>query len=224
MDRYRALERELRRIGLTLDHPKVCMPNAILVDHANGFVSKGVYGNFLSHLDILKAAVRDGLNNVLILEDDAIFSHRIKTVPIEPVLETTEWDFCFLGHPLVVRPNPSGFVKSSEVFKWAHCYGVSRRIGPRLVSYLEDVIRRPAGDPLGGKMYIDGALSLFRSKSQDVVSLIAAPALSRQRGSRSSLAESRWYDENRVTSTFVDLARRSRDELWRRGLLKPTGD
>ena len=40
---------------------------------SNGFASRSVYGSFLSHLEIIGSAYRDGLDTVWILEDDAIF-------------------------------------------------------------------------------------------------------------------------------------------------------
>jgi hypothetical protein len=64
-------------------------------------------------------------------------------------------------------------------------------------------------------MYIDGALNLFRRLNPDVVSLLAAPALSAQRGSISSISKSHWYDANELTKPVAAIARRLRDELWR---------
>src|SRR5664280_3167766 len=75
-DRYRELARELRRLGIEITHGKVCIPDAPMPSEASGFPSKSIYGNFLSHLEILKSAQRDGLQSIWVLEDDAIFSHR----------------------------------------------------------------------------------------------------------------------------------------------------
>src|SRR5437879_2061689 len=82
-DRLNALGSELRRIGLDICHAKVQIPEPAMPDTANGFASKGVYGNFLSHLDILKRSHCDGLDSVLILEDDAIFSSKFLTQQIK---------------------------------------------------------------------------------------------------------------------------------------------
>lgn len=218
-DRLRALRGELRRVGFDIDNPKVTIPFAPEPADANGFPSRGVYGNFLSHLAILESAYQDGLQNVLVLEDDAIFSARFRTCPMVETLSSQPWDICFIGHALKLAPAPSGFLRSDAPFKWAHCYAVNRSAMPRLVDYLKATIERPVAHPAGGKMYIDGAFSLFRQQNPDVVSLLAAPSLSSQKGSPSNLSARKWYDENPLTKPIVASARAIRDELWRQDLI-----
>jgi len=46
---------------------------------------------------------------------------------------------------------------------------------PLLVAHLEQAVNRPVGDPLGGKLYIDAAFTLFRRFNPDVVALVANP-------------------------------------------------
>ncbi len=215
-DRLRALGAELRRIGFDIGCPKAVIPHAPEPSDANGFPSRGVFGNFLSHLDIIEAAWRDGLNNVLVLEDDAIFRAEFRTFPVAEVLTAQSWDICFIGHALNLAPHTDGFVRSDAPFKWAHCYAVNRSIMPRLVDYLKETMDRPAGHPAGGKMYIDGAFSLFRQRNPDVISLLSAPCQSSQKGSPSNLAGRRWYDKISLTRPAVIVARALRDELWRR--------
>jgi glycosyl transferase family 25 len=215
-DRLRALSAELRRIGFDIGSSKVAIPNAPEPSDANGFPSRGVFGNFLSHLNIIEAAWRDGLNNVLVLEDDAIFRARFQTFPVAERLASQRWDICFIGHALALAPHTDGFVRSDAPFKWSHCYAVNRSIMPRLVNYLRETMDRPAGHPLGGKMYIDGAYSLFRQQNPDVISLLSAPSQSSQKGSPSNLVGRRWYDKGPLTRPAVIVARAVRDELWRR--------
>ena len=69
-DRFRSLESELAQVGLNINDPKVSIPPAPMPETSNGFSSKGVYGNFLSHLQIIQQAYSDDLENVLVLEDD----------------------------------------------------------------------------------------------------------------------------------------------------------
>ena len=59
VDRLRGLEKELARIGLSLDDPRIGIPPAPMPQSLNGMPSKAVYGNFLSHLNILKEALAD---------------------------------------------------------------------------------------------------------------------------------------------------------------------
>jgi glycosyl transferase, family 25 len=215
-DRLRALGAELRRIGFDMSSPKVTIPAAPEPSHHNGFPSRGVFGNFLSHLDIVETAWRDGLKNVLVLEDDAIFRAQFRTYPVAEVLSSRPWDMCFIGHALNLAPHADGFVCTDAPFKWAHCYAVNRSVMPRLIDYLRETMNRPAGHPAGGRMYIDGAFSLFREHNPDLISLLSAPCQSSQKGSPSNLAGRRWYDKNSLTRPGVIVARALRDELWRR--------
>ena len=46
-DRFRALSRELSRIGIDIHGSKVSTPDPPMPETSNGFTSRGVYGNFL---------------------------------------------------------------------------------------------------------------------------------------------------------------------------------
>lgn len=219
VDRYRALVGELGRMGIEITHPKVCIPDAPMPPDANGFPGKGMYGSFLSHLEILKSAQNDNLQSVWVLEDDAIFSHRFvrEQNKIVDFLARSEWDICYFGHTLTneLESLPLGLPRYSGPFYWAHCYAVHARVLPRLIGYVEETIDRPSGDPRGGKMYIDAAYTLFRKFNPDVVTLVANPVLSVQRGSPSSLGQGYWYDRHPLARPVVGMLRAMRDECWR---------
>jgi GR25 family glycosyltransferase involved in LPS biosynthesis len=93
-DRLSKLEAELERVGLDVYGPKVCIPVAPRPIDANGFSSRGVYGNLLSHLSILAKAIAQDLEPVLILEDDAIFNHSFNNMQptIVQALRENNWD------------------------------------------------------------------------------------------------------------------------------------
>jgi glycosyl transferase family 25 len=219
-DRYDSLARELRALGADIRHSKIEIPFAPIPEDANGFPSRGVYGNFLSHLAILRQAMNDGLRNIWVLEDDAIFSRRMccnQGALVENLSKRT-WDLCFFGHSLdkkQLATMPVGLVSATADFKWAHCYAVNARVLPRLVTHLEQAVNRPSGDPLGGKLYIDAAFTLFRHFNPDVVVLAANPVLSVQKGSVSSLAQRKWYDEIVLARPVVAAARDVRDYYWK---------
>lgn len=221
-DRFRALRRELRWIGVDINDDKVRVPDAPRPSDANGFASRGVYGSYLSHLGILQEALREGLKTVWVLEDDAVFKRRLcfhrEQSRIVETLSTSIWDLCYLGHSLrqELRGMPAGLVAYSGPFMWAHCYAVHTRILPRLVAYLEQVIIRQPGHSEGGRMYIDGAYTLFRRLNPDVVSLVSNPCLSAQKGSPSGLAHGHWYDRYRVLRPFLSVARKAKGECWKR--------
>jgi len=218
-DRLRLIRKELRRCGADGHPEKVQIPYAPKPDDANGFTSRGVYGSYLSHLNILKDVLRDGIQTVWVLEDDATFSHRMVRDQAQTIefLQRNPWDMCFFGHSLhrELRGMPKGLIHHTASFRWAHCYAVHSRVLPRLIAYLEENMSNPRGDPRGGKMYIDPAYSFFRRFNPDVVSLVANPVMSIQRGSVSSLGGCNWYDRSRLLVPLVSLARSARDELWR---------
>jgi hypothetical protein len=218
-DRYGPLVAELRRMGIEITDGKVSIPHAPKPPEANGMASRGVYGSFLSHLEILKSAQRDTLETVWVLEDDALFSQRFvrEQSAIAEFLSRSEWDICYFGHTLTkeLKALEIGLPRYSGPFFWAHCYAVHARILPRLTAYLEETLRNPPGHPRGGKVYIDAAYSLFRKLNPDVVTLVSNPVLSVQRGSPSSLVHGHWYDRLPLTRPAIKTARILRDECWR---------
>ena len=219
-DRRRLILKELEPFGADIRPERVCVPHAPRPKDPNGFDSRSIYGSYLSHLEIVKEALREGLETVWILEDDATFSHRMRREQgqIAEFLGTHDWDFCFFGHSLrrELAGMPRGFVPNNAPFVWMHCYAVRGRILPRLIDYLEENIANPPGHPRGGKMYIDAAYYFFRMLNPDVVSLVANPKMSIQRGSDSSIAGRYWYNRVNVSKPLVSMARSARDELWRR--------
>lgn len=230
IDRLAALTKEFRRAGFDIDHPKVSIPPPPMPETAHGFPSRGVYGNFLSHLQIIQGAYSDGLDSVLILEDDAILSRHFKIhqPSIARCLRQNKWDVSFIGHSLAGKlpATSSGLVLFSGEFQWSHCYAMHRRLMPRVIKYFLSTIERAEGHPEGGKMYVDGAYNLFRRLNPDVTCLLSSPCLSVQKGSVSSLGASRWYDRYDVLHAPLRAIRSIRDEGWRRGLIniRPTGN
>lgn len=218
-DRFDSLSSEFRNLGIDMSHPKIDIPYAPRPETPNGFTSRGVYGNFMSHLEILRRAKDEGLRTVWVLEDDAIFSKRMCRLQAELVdkVRQDEWDLCFFGHSLnrELAMLPDGLVKPPADFIWAHCYAVHARVLPRIVAFLERALTLPAGHPEGGRLYIDAAFTLFRRFNPDVVALVSNPALSIQKGCYSSLAERRWYDDVGMMRPAVSAARSLRDYWWK---------
>jgi glycosyl transferase family 25 len=214
-DRLRALTKELARIDVNIDSAKVTIPDPPMPKTPNGFTSRGVYGSYLSHLEIIEAAYRDGIETIWVLEDDAIFGH----------LRDHEWDMCFIGHTVLHKElpdSPTGLLRFSGPFIWAHSYAVHRRIMPRLIEYLRLNEERESGHPEGGKMYIDAAFFFFRQQNPDVTCIVSSPCLSVQKGSPSSLNPNR-YERYFGTRFFMNVARAVRDECWRQGWLRIDG-
>jgi glycosyl transferase family 25 len=223
-DRWRALIKELRACGIDIKDPKVVVPHAPMPSTANGFRSRGVYGSFLSHLEILETAYKDGLETVWTIEDDAIFSKRFRRQQeqIARYLRENEWDLCFIGHSAgkEIPNSPTGLLRYSGPFIWAHSYAVHRRIMPRLIEFVRSSSEREEGHPEGGKIYIDAAYFFFRQFNPNVVSIVSSPCLSIQKGSQSSLNARKIYDRVFGIRSLASLAREIRDECWRQGWLR----
>lgn len=220
-DRFRALSSELARCGY--DIGKAAIPYAPKPDGACGFSSIGVHGNFLSHMDIMTRARDDGLSSVLVLEDDAIFSRRFerRQNAVADQLSNIKWDILYIGHSLrggtSTRVTPDLAQFTGDLL-WAHCYAINKSILPRLTDYFDYTLHAPTGDPKGGKLYIDAALTLFRRQNPDVVCLVADPCLSVQKGSQSNLGKGKsWAGRNLPQA--LSFARAIRDECWRHGLV-----
>jgi glycosyl transferase, family 25 len=228
-DRYVALCKELSKIGIGIGDEKLVFPSPPIPTTANGFHSRGVYGNFLSHLGIIEDAYNDGLQSVWILEDDAMFSNEFRSSQklIARHLSESEWDEVFIGHSATAPRSPSGLARVSGDFIWAHCYAVHRRIMPRMIDYFRSTLEREPGHEDGAKMYIDAAHCHFRRRNPDVVCLISSPCMSVQAGSMTSLGAVAWHESsNWPIRWMISRARALRDDMWRWGMvnIKPKGD
>jgi hypothetical protein len=98
------------------------------------------------------------------------------------------WDVLHLGHiqPLEPIAEPR-LIPFNGPVQTAHLYAIRASILDPLIAYLEGCLVRPPGDPIGGPMHYDGALTMFRAANPEVITLIAQPSLGGQRSSRSDI-------------------------------------
>jgi len=188
-DRYREVSRQLRDLGMGFGG-NVELYAATRPTELRGFNSLGARGCFLSHLEILRDALDRGVESVLVMEDDCEVSATNAAV-IARVAEETKgrtWGFVYLGHivPSVEDARP-GLVEFDGPLQTTVLYGVHREVLGPLVEYLEGCLTRPPGDPVGGPMDVDGAITMFRAAHPEVVTLIAQPVMATQRSSRSDI-------------------------------------
>ena len=206
-DRRREMEIELARNGLSVDANKIRYFNAVRPDDAGLFPSIGARGCFLSHLGILNEAIKDDLDNVLVMEDDLSIDDRFSETQSEMclVLQNGQWDFAYIGHvePLLDNNLPPVWEWTNKPLATTHFYAVNRPVMRPLRDYLESCLNRQPGDPFGGPMHVDGAYSLFRMHHPEVQTLISVPSLGGQRSSRSDIFPNKWYDK---TGGFIQLA------------------
>src|SRR5580692_4056086 len=101
-DRYRAIERQLKLLGIPFAPGQVEVYAAERPTSTAGFPGIGVHGCFLSHLGVLKDARKRGIESVLVIEDDLEVLpqnvDRLNTV-IEEARSKT-WGIIYLGHIL----------------------------------------------------------------------------------------------------------------------------
>ena len=215
-DRRRELFSELMSQNVRLETRRLVLFEAVRPAAADGFMNRGARGCFLSHRDILRQAMKDRLESILVLEDDVMFSPLIRKrlETIEAELRERTWGFAYLGHTLKLAPSPDGrcLVPYRVNILTTHCYALHRSVIPSVVDFLDSVLRRPPGHPDGGPMPVDGAMSFFRERHPEVVTLVAAPSLASQRPSRSDLSP-RWFDRIpglRSTAGWLRLLRNRR--------------
>ena len=209
VDRRKEMEQELLKLGLAPQAKAAEFFPAIRPSRKGDWPSLGARGGFLSHYTVLKNARDRKLRNVLVLEDDCEFASELidSHAQIVSVLSKTPWDLLYLGHasqPPTFKPLVR--IPSHEPLMLAHLYAVNRTILDRLVTFLEQVMQRPAGHPDGGPQFFDGALNMFRALNKDVATLIAAPSLASQRSSRSDIT-GRWFDRVPVLRSAVNRLR-----------------
>lgn len=214
-DRRKAITRELERVGMPLKPAIVELFPAVKPKERRGFPNIGARGCFLSHFGILESAMKKRLSNVLIIEDDLVIQPALEN-NMNAVLENlrnTDWGIVYLGHVETFPDLPTPkLVPFDEPVLTSHFYGVNGKVIPRLLSYLSQVQDREPGDPRGGPMHLDGALTMFRQANPNVLTLIAHPNLGKQRPSRSNI-NCRWYERLPVIQQAADVTRSIRDYL-----------
>ncbi len=214
-DRRRAAEHELARLKSAGDEGGYDLLLRDPPADAAGFPSLGAHGCYQSHLDALKSGL--GCRNLLILEDDILFDLDAANIAQGALSERSgRWDIFYGGYALAPGAElPSGTglltVPPTLILRQTHCVGFSEAIIPTLIAYLEAMKARPAGDPAGGPMHVDGAYSRFRRDHPGVRTVICSPPFALQRSSRSDIAPNQAFDRIPVFREAVDFVRRFRD-------------
>lgn len=121
--------------------------SAVKPDLARESVFNGRAGCLLSHRKVIEAAYRDGLENVLVFEDDVRFDPQfvIQAQRSIKTLDATQWDMFYLGLTPKAPLIPSGehLVRTFGGLT-THAIAYHRRAMPRLLGWLpkeKDVLR-----------------------------------------------------------------------------------
>lgn len=189
-DRLASVSKELRAAGMPFSPGKVELFAAIKPAEPAGFPDIGWRGCFLSHLEVLKQARKDGLKNVLIMEDDLLISRRFKSNQERLVDELlkSEWDFVYFGHIVdKIKNNDVKLISYSDKILTTHCYGVNGAVFDSLIQYLEAYLAQVALERPKVDIGIDSVISNFRIENKNINTLISMPALCIQSDSASDL-------------------------------------
>lgn len=223
IDRQVEIAAQLKSIGLTLAEGRVELFAAVRPDAPEGFPSIGARGCFMSHLGVLRAAQSLGLQRVAIFEDDLDFAGDFNR-RIQPLLEQLagmDWSIFYGGYHLeqALPGHAHGELKeaqSDQLIGTTHFLVFQGEAIGAAVRYLEQILTRPAGDPAGGPMHVDGAYNWFRRANPQFKTLLAAPELGFQRASRTDIHDLRWYDRAPLVRDGVACLRWVKNALIRR--------
>lgn len=194
-DRRRDVARELRRLGVSIDGDRVRFFAATRPAGPGDYPSTGARGCFLSHLQVLREARADGVQRLLVLEDDVMFTAAMSRArALAEPLRDSSWHLAYPGHALAARPGPLRWLATTEPLVCAHCYAVHERAMDTVIAHLEACMARPVGHPLGSPMHYDGALTLLRRQRPELITLLASRSLAGQRASRSDIIGPSWLD------------------------------
>lgn len=212
-DRRVQMERELRKIGLSLQDGTASIQVARRFSEPAGFETIGARGCFDSHLQAMKTAVAQGARNLLIFEDDCDFAKNITSQwpAVLHHLENRAWSLFYGGHLSTLDDNSCDDdlyrIEPEIGLMGSHFIGISGQILPVLIAYFEAMLQREPGSPAGGPMHVDGAYSWFRRNHPELETWIASPQLGSQRPSRSDVHDLSFFDRMAGLRQIAGVAR-----------------
>lgn len=220
-DRRRQTLRELRRhfSPVSVDE-RVAFHEAVRPDDAGPFRSVGARGVFLSNLEILKMAARDGLESVLVMEDDVRFTSafRAHSSWLLDELARRHWDLLHIGYldrsGVMAQHDERGpvLVDFAGQVSGAQCIGFRRSVFEPLIDHLETILAGEPGDRLRGPMPIDGAFNTFKWCHPEMRRLVPVPLLVDQRSSRSDITPKR-HDRIGLLRPVLDVGRAAAERI-----------
>lgn len=198
-DRRRETEHELFAHGISnWDDLRIEFFAATRPDTLDGFLKIGSRGSLISHLNALIEARSRGYRNVLLLEDDVAFEKVIRDPIFLKELSTllnSNWDLLYFGNNIECD-KVSG---SNKIGLWvddlmlSHSLAINSTLYDPLITHLQQVLERPFGHPLGGKVGFDPSMNLFR-KQFSTLTYAVVPPVGYQRSSKTDLGFERWFD------------------------------
>lgn len=205
-DRRREMTKQLERLGGGASNTSFF--EAHRPQSAGDFPSIGARGCFESHLAVLKGARDKASASLLLLEDDLDFTRnglaRIDSLLAQ--LKTKDWAI-FHGAHVLPADGRQGLVRIApdEAVLTASFVAFNGAIIPKIVSFLEAMLLRPAGSADYGPMHVDGAYTVFRKLHPSYDTFAAFPSLGRQRSSPSDITPGgmvfdQWSGTRKITA------------------------
>jgi glycosyl transferase, family 25 len=219
-DRYDEMGQQLRKAGLDWSSPEVIHFPAVRPADDGGFRSIGAQGCYRSHLGVIERAIADGIDSMLLLEDDCNLSDEFsaRMPAINAALKSSDWSMFYGGYHLHGVPTPRAdaahpitLVSPEQPIWLAHCFAVRGKALRALPALLRLVMSRPAGHPEGGKMDVDGAYSWLRRLNPQFKTYIATPDIAYQRSSRTDISQLSWRDRTPVVRELLAVGRKLRN-------------
>lgn len=221
-DRRREIAEQLAKVGLSFAQDKVAIFPAVRPDDQGKFPSVGARGCFLSHLGVLRDALENGYETILVLEDDADFvaNFQRNALRLCEALQREDWGMLYGFRPPDRRTDdnaaPVEDIPPDLGVQCTHCLGFRRSVIARIIPYFETILERPGGHPEGGPMHVDGAFSWFRKTHPDAKTKMVGFEFMVQRPSKTDIHELRWYDKIALLAPMLALGRRAKQILRNR--------
>ena len=217
-DRKTGCVREFDRIGMSVSTDRIQFYAAERPMERGDFPSIGSRGSYTSHHRVLELAIQAKAQNLLVVEDDILFrstTARHEDQLIE-FLSRGQWDVFYFG---ILKPS-DGDLKG-PVANWTtptiggHFYGVNGGFMRTMAAYMQECQGRPAGHPLGGPTFRDGAYNNIRLLNPKLRFYLSVPTLGLQRSSRTDLHELQFYDKSKFIRPVVNQLRFLKNHLRR---------
>ena len=223
-DRRAEMQAQLNKIGLSLEHPSVFLFDAVRPDLIGEWPSIGARGCFMSHLGVLQHADRNKFKSILILEDDINFVENFEDrfrIVVDALAER-EWGIFYGGYQIPKTEMPStkngvvALLKPEVPVTTTHFIAFEGKNIREICSYLEAIVSRKSGDPLGGPMHVDGAYSWYRREFVKTITLISTRKLGYQRSSRTDISDLKWIDKLLLTKNILSILRKIKNGFLER--------
>ncbi|MEQ8997460.1 MAG: glycosyltransferase family 25 protein [Coleofasciculus sp. B1-GNL1-01] len=218
-DRFKHIKNQVHRLGIEKDNNKLVWFPGLKYEDAAGFPKASVRGCAMSHYMVMKQANEEGVEKLLVLEDDCLFSRRLIRNEQEIVdeLKSSAWDFVYLGHGSKIKhqqQNQGYFIKvaHNQKIPLTHFCAYHGRVMPDLIQMITDSFDRAPGHPEGSPMGFDAYMTVFRRNNPDKITLMASRSLGGQCSSASNLTPGQ-LEQYKLIKPILRQARRLKNVI-----------